>query len=341
MIVEAPSITAPACSLQEAQEVFAAGADEVYCGAMFDDWVAVFGDSDLLTRRQGRPAHVRRPDELAAIAKLARDTGRVATLTINARYSQHQESAVLELAEMWEEMGGQAVLVTDVGILVGLTERKSGLRRHLSTLAGVVNSRSAAFFADLGVSRIVIPRDLTLSEVSSLTASAPGMQYEALVMHQKCEFIDGMCGFYHGLRLPDDAPAVFDYTQHPGCSMPVVESHDPQYEGHGCQLCRRTENGTVRHLHRDDLSAPHCAACLLASLHRAGVRFFKIAGRSYPSDVIVRSIRFLREALNILASAEHDTAARQAIQRLYARTFAGPCDNTRCYYVLGGGHRSI
>lgn len=328
-------IVAPVACLQDADEVLAAGADEIYCGAMFDEWVESYGDLDLLSRRQGRCAHVRTPDELAAIVRLAHEAGAAAALTVNARYSPEQEAAVLDLIRIWEDMAGDAVLVTDVGIMLALRSREARVKLHLSLLANVFNSATASFFADLGVSRLVLPRELTIQEMRSMTAAGPPIEYEAIAIGQKCQFIDGTCGFYHGVRFPDGVPAAFDYEMVPGASSPVVWSCDPEYEGHGCEVAWHTAEGPVTCLRRDDFSAPHCAACLLWELSAAGVGFAKIAGRGYPTSLVATFVRFLKESRHVLEGCQSPPGvARKAIRELYSRTFPGRCDESRCYYHL-------
>lgn len=334
MAQTASRIVAPVCSVREAEQVLDAGADELYCGAMLDDWVNVFGDADLLSRRQGRLSHIGSRDELATLVRLASDADRPVALTLNARYSRVTEPAVLALAEMWEEIGGKSVIVTDLGVLLALSKRHSRLKPHLSLLAGVFNSNSVAFFARLGISRVVLPRDLTIEETSALIAGFPQMEYEMLVLNQRCQFVDGFCGFYHGTRLPGDVPAAFDYEIPASGAMPVVHSHDPEYEGHGCQIAWQTEHGPVRHARHNDYYAPHCAACCLRDLRQAGVRYFKIAGRAYPTEIVARSVRFLREAIDISSTGDGSEKTNNQLRHLYTRTFGESCDPSRCYYAL-------
>jgi U32 family peptidase len=334
-------IVAPVCSAYDAEKLISSGADELYCGAMFDDWVGMFGDADLISRRQGRFAHVRRQDELTEIIQVAADAGVPTALALNARYTRPQEPAVQKLAAMWEDIGGNAVIVSDIGMLLFLMNRRTSLKRHLSLLTGTFNSLSISFFADFGISRVVLPRDLRMEEIGAIVESYPKMEYEALAINQKCQFIDGMCGFYHGVTLPSGVPAAFDFYDSPGRVAPFTLSHDPEYEGHGCQLPWQSDQGPVRHLYRDDFYAPHCAACLLMKLSRIGIQCLKIAGRGYPVDRLADSVRFLRESINIQQAYGEADRGRQEIQELYARTFGNPCGRTRCYYILGNHRQSM
>ncbi len=319
-------IIAPVCSPAQAREVIDAGADEIYCGAMPASWAQRFGDGDLLSRRQGRQAHAGNLRQLAQIAETAMSAGVPAALTLNSRYTAGQIGPVLELAQAWEDAGGTAVLVCDIGVLLSLAERGSKLQRHLSVMACASNSDSVAFFAGLEVSRVVVPRDLSLGEFRTLVQESPPVEFEALAIYQKCQFMDGMCFFHHGVRIPRDVPAEFDYQTVAGLRLPVVWSHDPAYEGHGCRLNYRSGAGEVRHAPQEDYSAPHCAACQLHALRRFGVNFFKIAGRAFPVAMITRAVRFLRNALSL------EEADPDEIRGLYLRVFGRECGEGKCYY---------
>jgi U32 family peptidase len=322
-------IVAPACSLEDAQAALAAGADELYVGVMPEAWTRAFGDGDGLTRRQGAPAHVQTMQDLKAIAKLGAASGRTMTLVMNARYSAAQEPHVCDLLQRWEDMGGAAVMVADPGILMVLHQRGSRLRRHLSLLAGVFNRESVQLFAQWGVTRIVLPRDLTIAEVAAITSGDPAMEYEMVGLFQKCVFIDGFCGFRHSMRFPADVPGAFAYQRLPQFPLPVVWSDDPDYEGHGCQVAWQTEAGSVQCDRQNDFVLPSCAACSLPALAAANVRYVKIAGRGYPLDMVIRGIRFLHEALRLHGSRP---AKSREVLELYARAFGAPCHEAHCYF---------
>ena len=87
-------LVAPVASVEDARLVLEAGADEIYCGVLTEDWKARYGDGDLVSRRQGSGAHLRSLEELASVAALARQRGRGAALTLNSRYTRGQERAV-------------------------------------------------------------------------------------------------------------------------------------------------------------------------------------------------------------------------------------------------------
>lgn len=322
-------IVAPVTSAEEVRSVCAAGADEIYCGALFDSWVERWGEGDLANRRQGRWANVRGVDELAAVAAAARACGCKAALALNARYTEGQARAVLELAHLWEDAGGAAVIVADPGMMVALGRSGSRLERHVSLMANTSNSCAAAFFAGLGARRIILPRELSVPAMRALAgALTVPVELEAIVLHQKCPLQDGTCGFQHSVHLPAGVPVDV-----PACpeadAVPVLWADDPAYEGHGCQRAWRTERGPVRLERDEDASSPACAACQLQDLAAAGVRCWKIAGRGFPGEIIERSVRFLRQA----AVVEDGAAA--LVRESYLKAFGTSCGGERCYYRRG------
>ena len=142
MSTPAPSLVAPVCSAEEARRAIAAGAAELYCGVLTGEWLQRYGDGETISRRQGRLAHVAGMDELAQIARLSAAARCTVALTLNSRQASAGDPAVVRLAGLWEEMGGTAVMVADIGLLLALRQRKSKLRPHLSVLTGVFNSRN-------------------------------------------------------------------------------------------------------------------------------------------------------------------------------------------------------
>lgn len=326
-------LVAPVSSVDDAARIIAAGADELYCGAMFDDWVRLFGEADLVSRRQGRLSHITSRSELYRIARYAFDHHCKIALTLNARYSHLQQERVMDLINLWEDAGGTHLLVGEPALLFALQQRNSTLKRHLSIMAGTFNRSAIQFFKQLGVSRIVLPRELRLEEIKALVGEDNTIEFEMLAMLQKCQFIDGMCGFYHGVHLPADQAAIFDYSPRAATIPKVATVIDPQYEGHGCQLNYRTKSGRVTHLQIDDDQAPPCAACRLPDLYAAGVRFFKIAGRGYPVDMMVRVIRFISKSIETFRQSDCAEDGRAKIKEQYCRYFGSTCEKRNCYYL--------
>ncbi len=323
-------IVAPANHPDEVAALAKSGASEIYCGVLPAKWSERYGDWDCLSRRQGNVANLSSLEQLQEVARLAKSLGMGASLALNVRYTTEQIPEVLDLALAWEQAGGTAVLVSSLAVLLGLQERGSKLFRHISILANVTNSQAVAFFRRLGGRRVVFPRDLTIAEMAAVTSSQPDIEYEAMGLNDKCRFIDGLCGFYHGTMYPDDRASVFAYERKGGNGTPTAYAHDLCYAGHGCQVSFADERGKpILQPIRDDVNRPACAACSLLDLHGVGVRFLKIGGRGLPTELKLRAVSYLRNAGELALNG----ASLERMRELYRDTFGQGCGSASCYYA--------
>ena len=323
---KSPKIIVPVCSFDSIVPMFEAGADEIYFGVMPKEWTKNYGMGDLLTRRQSKYAHFSTIASMAKITQIANQYGRKATLILNSRYSNAQLPFVYEQIENWEKAGGHSLMVADIELLQWLDKHKSHLERHLSIMASVFNSQSVAFFKNMNVSRIVLPRELTLNEISKLSEEwGNEMDFEVIAMFQKCEFIDAYCNFYHAVNY---RPYIVENNTYTANSekLPIISTHDCIFEGHGCQLPFRCGNNKIKHLINNDMETPFCAACFLDYFLLHGVRCFKIAGRGYPDELIVKAITFIRQTI------ESECYNQDKIRDDYSQLFSYDCKLEKCYY---------
>ncbi|MDO4797153.1 MAG: U32 family peptidase [Coriobacteriales bacterium] len=297
----------PVNDASEVPALAAAGAGELYCGLQEPWWVERYGNHDSMSRRQGR-ANLASRQELAHTVTMARKHRLPLFLALNGQYDERQLDYLEGLANEFQQMGGEGLIVRDLGLLMRLEECGNDLKRVCSLLAVCANVPSVMAFARLGVTRVVFPRFLDANSVGHiLRASAREgvcVEAECMVFFDKCPLVDGYCTHYHGVSYPDRVGAVVDLHGEP------LYAFDTTYRTHACL-------GT-----RCDYLEPYpCAACDVANLERCGVGFGKLGGRGRPLQERVRALEFLRAA-----QAEPSDEARK---RLYEQTFGKPC---ACYY---------
>lgn len=309
------SIAAPICSVEELYPILKTGANEVYFGIMTDKWKEKYGNSEFITRRQSEHAHISSYEQLTYIIQIASDFNAKATLVLNADYSEEQFPHVLEILSEWEERGGHSVMVSDLGILLQMIEQKSRLTRYLSVMAGVFNHESVSFFHQLNVSRIVLPREMKLSEMYSLIKnSSNSMEFEVITMFQKCQYIDSFCDFIHTVES-----GSFQSNKN-------IAGHKSLPICHGCVLPFCYDGNQVVSLCKNEWNTPYCAACQLADMIENGVNYFKIAGRGYPQELILKAVSFTKNSI------EHFYGMNDKIKEEYKQTFGTSCMNKFCYY---------
>lgn len=101
-----------------------------------------------------------------------------------------------KLEEQLELIGSypfDAFIISDIGILPILRKRFPDTPLHLSTQANCVNSSAARIYGDLGFSRIILGREVSLPEIREIREALPEMELETFVHGAMCIAYSGRC----------------------------------------------------------------------------------------------------------------------------------------------------
>ena len=91
------------------------------------------------------------------------------------------------------EIGVDGVIVSDPGIVYLAKKVAPKLELHLSTQANTQNAYSSKFWEEQGVKRIVLARELSLSEIKEISKSLDGTELEAFIHGAMCISYSGRC----------------------------------------------------------------------------------------------------------------------------------------------------
>lgn len=170
-------ILAPAGSPSVLDAALNAGASAVYLG--LKSFNARRGAANFST------------DELASAVEKAHAAGAKVYLTLNIDLAQRELNQTLRAVQLASDVGVDALLVKDPALLA-LISSFPGLRFHFSTQAGISNSGGMLAAEKLGISRCVLARELTLSEVEAC-GSASSVETEVFVQGALCFSVSGRC----------------------------------------------------------------------------------------------------------------------------------------------------
>jgi collagenase-like PrtC family protease len=254
-------ILAPLRNSHEVVRLIAAGADEFFCGLTPPGWEARCGAA-WANRRAPQAAGVPDVADFERIVALA--AGRPVYVTLNAPWYPPGGVAMLaEFAGRLLEMGASGLIVADMELLLALVEAGLAAKIHVSSLATCTNAGSVAFFRDLGVARVILPRHLTLAEIEAIPV--PGVELEAFLLNDGCVFEEGLCATTH-------ACGTFCTADGEGTAGISAETRE-QYAFWKWTLTHcgcRTQKG---------YPLGPCGVCAIPRLLRAGIASFKVAGR--------------------------------------------------------------
>jgi putative protease len=167
--------------------------------------------------------------------------------------------------------------VSDPGFLITLSREEFPLRIHLSSVASCFNSRSACFYQSIGVDRIILPRQLRLSEIERLVTEAdPGMEFEAFALNDGCYFEEGFCQTTHAYGpfcLTDWSVEMRNISE----QQPSAAETENRLEQLKEYLWYQNNCGST--FQQDGLPNGPCSLCRFGHFRDWGIAAVKIVGR--------------------------------------------------------------
>jgi len=158
-IISPPQILAPAGNRAAFLAALAAGADAVYCGL-----------KRFSARMEAKNFNI---EELASLTALAHENGTRVFVTLNTLLKSDELTATGQMLEMLERsVQPDAVIIQDLAMVPLVKQTGFSGQVHLSTLANASFSAALQVVGrSLGVDRVVLPRELNVDELRSLSAA--------------------------------------------------------------------------------------------------------------------------------------------------------------------------
>lgn len=209
-------------------------------------------------------------DGLRTAVKQVHDAGKHVYVTCNTLPRNEELAHLPAFLEQVDDAGADALIVADIGIIPLVKRYAPRCQLHASTQLGVVNYATASMLYDMGVSRAVLARELSLDEVATLRANTPKeLELEAFVHGAMCMAVSGRCMFSYYLAGRDGGRG--DCSQPCRWGFEFIEPHRPDR----VMTAEETEKGTYLFNANDLNMLSHIPA-----LVRAGITSFKIEGRA-------------------------------------------------------------
>lgn len=286
-----------------------AGADTVYCG---------FRDC---TNARNYPGLNFDPDELREGISYAHGSGCKVLVAINTFPRAGQAEPWHRAVDQAAAADADAVILADIGVLDYATRRHPGLRRHLSVQASAANGPSIAFYREnFGVKRVVLPRVLSVEEVTALIAEI-GIETEVFAFGSVGPMSEGRCflsSYLTGLSPTSEgacAPASHvTYLEQGGrilsklgqTTLNSVARGEPAAYPTPCKG-RYVTHGRASYLFEEPIGLN--VISMLPELKAAGVTALKIEGRQRSKAYVAQVVGTFRRALDALARGDSAAAA--------------------------------
>jgi putative protease len=205
-MLKAPELLLPAGTLDKMRAAYDFGADAVYAGQPRYSLRARNNDFKLEELKTGI-------DEAHARGKL---------FFVASNLLPHNSKIKTYMADMEPviAMKPDALIMADPGLIMMVRERWPEVPIHLSVQANTVNYMGVKFWQKLGVSRIILSRELSLDEIAEIRQECPDIELEVFVHGALCIAYSGRCllSGYFNHRDPNQGTCTnacrWDYKMH-------------------------------------------------------------------------------------------------------------------------------
>ncbi|HEY4089603.1 MAG TPA: U32 family peptidase [Bryobacteraceae bacterium] len=259
--------------------------------------------------------------ELPDAVRLLHGRGVRGYLTFNTLVFEHELAEAARTIAAVAEAGVDALIVQDVGILKLAREIAPDLELHASTQMSITDTAGVRFAQDLGVHRVTLARELSLSEVRTIFEQT-GCELEIFVHGALCVAYSGQCF---------SSEAWGGRSANRGqCAQACRLSYDLMVDGEQEPL------GDARYLlSPGDL----CTVSNVPEIVAAGVGSLKIEGRYKDPDYVALTTKAYRDAVDrawagVEANRAELAAEMGRLEQAYSRGL-GP------WFASGTNHQTV
>lgn len=200
-------------------------------------------------------------------------------VTMNTILNNAELEEAVILAKKLDEIGADALIIQDLGLLNKLIELKLNIPIHMSTQCDNYLPEKVKFFNKIGVSRVILARELSIEQIQLIHNENPNLELEAFIHGALCVSMSGQCYLsqYIGGRSAN--------------------------RGECAQPCRKKYS--VETIEGEIIKKDFYALCLkdfnasnsIEDLKKAGICSFKIEGRLKDSNYVKNIVAFYRKIL--------------------------------------------
>ncbi|EFI62476.1 MULTISPECIES: tRNA 5-hydroxyuridine modification protein YegQ [Comamonas] len=268
MTLKAPELLLPAGSLDKMRAAYDFGADAVYAGQPRYSLRARNNEFRLEQIGQGiAEAHAR---------------GKKFFLTSNLIAHNDKVRTYIRDIEPIIAMKPDAMIMADPGLIMMVKEKWPEQEIHLSVQANTTNHATVKFWQKMGVSRIILSRELSLDEIEKIRQECPDMELEVFVHGALCIAYSGRCllSGYFNRRDPNQGTCTnacrWDYKTHDAAVDPNT----------GEALGQTMENGFNFEEAKNDLDNQFTSTCGDQQRHPKADAIYLLEEKGRPGEMM-------------------------------------------------------
>ena len=251
-------------------------------------------------------------EEMQEAVKIAHSFGKKVYITLNIIAKDEDFDGLKEYLKFLQNIKVDAVIVADIGVMEFVRKYAPKIDIHISTQANIINSYTAKFFADLGVKRLILARELSLEQIKNLRKNLPKeVEIEVFVHGAMCMAYSGRCLLSNYLTGRD--------SNHGECVQACRWKYYVREVSRDDELeVQEDEKGSYIFNSKDLNMLSH-----LQELKDAGVDSIKIEGRMKSSYYVATVVNAYRMALDMLPERPTEELEKELLKASHRRYTTG------------------
>ena len=252
-------------------------------------------------------------EEIVKAVQIAHSKGKKVYVTLNIIAKDNDFDGLKEYLEFLQNKAKvDAVIVADIGVLQFVRIHAPVLDIHVSTQANIINSYTANFFADLGVKRLILARELSLEQIKNIRKNlSPKVEIEVFVHGAMCMAYSGRCLLSNYLTGRD--------SNHGECVQACRWKYYVREVSRDDELeVQEDEKGSYIFNSKDLNMLPY-----LKELKEAGVDSIKIEGRMKSAYYVATVVNAYRMALDMLPKRPTKELCQELLKASHRRYTTG------------------
>ena len=268
----------PAGNIEKMKYAFAYGADACYLG-LVDYSLRTMRKGELITR-----------ENLKSAIDTARSLNKKAYLTLNIFAYDDDIRSLEGTLEVIKDANPHAIILSDFGVYNLVKKFLPDIDIHISTQTNILNTEAVKFWRDMGATRVILARELSLKQIEAIKKAVPEIEVEIFVHGSQCMSYSGRC------LLSDYMTKGERKANHGGCAQPCRWSY---------KLLEETRPGEYYEIVQDErgshILSPKdlCLVRYIKELMDIGVDSFKAEGRTkslYYVSAVAKAYRAVMDA---------------------------------------------
>ena len=273
----------PAGSIEKMKYAFAYGADAVYLGLV---------DFSLRALRKGELID---ETNLKDAVDIANKLNKKIYCTLNIFAYDSDIEKLYNTLDVIKEAKPHAVIISDFGIYRVVKKHLEGIDIHISTQTNILNSEAVKFWRDLGASRVILARELSINKIEKIRREVPDIELEMFIHGAQCMAYSGRCLLSDYMTKGERLANQGNCAQACRWSYKLVEETRPNeyfeivQDDKGSHIMSTKDLCLVRHINR---------------LKNMGIDSFKVEGRTKSLYYVSAVAKVYRKVLDGLMSED-------------------------------------